>query len=365
MSAIAASFRLKAGLRTRDRLTAGLQTNSQTSLPVSASEDFCERLQLHCLLNITSCQSTSISMPEKLHGIVPPIITPLKDRDTLDTQGLQRLIERLVDGGVHGIFALGTTGEGPSLGYRLRAEVIDRVCHFVDGRVPVVVSVTDTAFVESVAFSKIAADSGADAVVLTTPYYFPAGQTELTEYVRTLVPELALPVMLYNMPQLTKVWYETETVEKLLQIDRVIGIKDSSGDMDYFAKVCQLKSQRPDWSVLVGPEDQTINSIGLGGDGGVNGGANVYPKLFVAAYNAAVAGDTEAAARVQFLIEQFGKIYDVGKYASRHPKATKCAASVLGICDDVMAQPFNRFYPDDRAKIVAALDALNLDASLA
>lgn len=296
----------------------------------------------------------------KLHGIVPPIITPLSGRDSLDIDGLQRLVEHLIEGGVHGIFALGTTGEGPSLGYRLRGELISHVCKFVDGRIPVVVSVTDTAFVESVIFSQVAADCGADAVVLTTPYYFPAGQTELTEYVRQLVPELALPVLLYNMPQLTKVWYEPETVAELAQLDRIVGIKDSSGDLEYYARLCALKQTRPDWSVLIGPEDKMIQSIGMGGDGGVNGGANVYPRLFVDAYRAAVDGDTAAAAKLQQKIEAFGAVYDVGKYASRHVKATKCAASIAGICDDFMAQPFNRFYPDDRAKIAAILESLDL-----
>jgi len=288
---------------------------------------------------------------KKLKGIVPPLITPLKDRDTLDVQGLEKLVEHVLGGGVHGLFILGTTGEGPSLGYRLREELIQRICCQVADRVPVVVGITDTAFVESVKMSQIAAEAGADGVVLSTPYYFPAGQTELEEYVRKLVPELALPVMLYNMPSLTKVWFEIETLSRLSDLDGIVGVKDSSGDMDYYSELCRLQSERPDWSFLIGPEDKMIESIPMGGHGGVNGGANAYPKLFVAAYEAAVAGDTACCGELQQKIEAFGEIYTIGKYASRFIKATKCAASVLGLCDDFMAEPFNRFYPQDREKV--------------
>ena len=303
-----------------------------------------------------------MNQQKPLKGIVPPLITPLKDRDTLDVQGLEKLVEHVLGGGVHGLFILGTTGEGPSLGYRLREELIQRVCKQVGGRVPVVVGITDTAFVESVKMSRVAADAGADGVVLSTPYYFPAGQTELEGYVRHLVPELALPVMLYNMPSLTKVWFEIETLRRLADLEGIVGVKDSSGDMDYYSSLCKLRSERPDWSFLIGPEERLVESVALGGDGGVNGGANVYPRLFVDAYEAAVAGDAVRCEALQQKIEAFGEIYAIGKYASRFIKATKCAASVLGLCDDFMAEPFNRFYPRDRARLEAILRRLEWKA---
>ena len=110
------------------------------------------------------------------------MVTPLVDRDTLDVAGLERLVDRIVSAGVSGLFVLGTTGEAPSLSYRLRRELIGRTCELVDDRVPVLVGVTDTSFVESVNLAEEAADSGADAVVLSAPYYFPAGQDELFEW---------------------------------------------------------------------------------------------------------------------------------------------------------------------------------------
>ncbi|QXD26062.1 dihydrodipicolinate synthase family protein [Opitutia bacterium ISCC 51] len=294
-------------------------------------------------------------------GIIPPLITPLKDPDTLDVEGLERLLEHMISGGVHGIFALGTTGEGPCLSYKLRIQVILEVCRIVKQRIPVLVAVTDTAMEESARLAQVAAEAGVDSVVLTTPYYFPAGQTELTQYVEHILPKLPLPVMLYNIPSLTKVWFEIDTLSQLSSHDQILGVKDSSGDLDYFAKLVELKSARPDWSLLVGPEAKMIDSVRLGGSGGVNGGANIYPRLFVEAYQAAVSGDAVRASDLQKKIEDFGQIYEIGQYASRVIKVTKCAASILGLCDDCMAEPFNKFYPEDRAKVETILKTLNLN----
>lgn len=299
-------------------------------------------------------------MSRRFSGIIPPLVTPLADRDRLDHAGLERLVEHVIGGGVSGLFILGTTGEAPSLGYRLRRELIERVCRLTAGRVPVLVGITDTAFVESVTVAKSAADAGAAAVVLATPYYFPAGQTELTGYVRNLAAQLPLPIMLYNMPSLTKVWFEIETLERLADIEQIVGIKDSSGDLAYYERLQTLRTRRPDWSLMIGPEHLLADSVRLGGDGGVSGGANILPRLFVDCYAAAKAGDAARLHDVQAVIGRLQKIYDIGKYASRHIKATKCSLSLLGICDDFMAEPFQRFLTPERERVRQCLSELNL-----
>ena len=127
------------------------------------------------------------------------------------------------------------------------------------------------------------------------------------------------------MPQLTKVWHEIETLRDLIGMEGIVGIKDSSGDMDYFARVCQLKQQRPDWSVMVGPEAKLGAAHHRGGDGGVCGGANVMPRLFVECYESLRDGDEQTYQKRQAAIERFQAIYEIGKYASRHIKATETA----------------------------------------
>ncbi len=294
----------------------------------------------------------------RLSGIVPPMVTPLNDRDALDVAGLEKLVAHILAGGVSGLFILGTTGEAPSLGYRLRQELIQRVCQLCNGRVPVLVGITDTAFVESIALARIAADAGATAVVLATPYYFPAGQTELIGYVENIAPQLPLPLVLYNMPSLTKVWFEIETLRKLAPIKNIVGIKDSSGDLAYFEKLMDLRHDRPDWSIMIGPEAMLPAAMRLGGDGGVTGGANIFPRLFVNCYQACVAGDKTKLAFTISAIDELQRIYEIGKYASRFIKATKCALSLLNICDDFMAEPFHRFHPPEREKVQAIIEPL-------
>jgi dihydrodipicolinate synthase/N-acetylneuraminate lyase len=294
----------------------------------------------------------------RLRGIVPPLVTPLLDRDTIDVDGTRRLIDHVIRGGVSGIFILGTTGEAPSLSYRLRREFIELACQSAAGRVPVLAGVTDTSFVETVALAEFAKQAGVTTVVLSTPYYFPAGQTELARYIGQLVPELSLPLMLYNMPSLTKVWFEIDTLKKLAQHQQIVGVKDSSGDIKYFKQLITLKQLRPDWSILIGPEHLTAEAVRLGGDGGVNGGANIYPELFSDVFQAADAGDEKKLAVLQQRVEKLQAIYDVGKYASRHIKATKCALSLLGICSDHLAEPFNHFLPPEREQVKAIIDRL-------
>jgi len=291
-----------------------------------------------------------------LKGIIVPLITPLSDRDTLDQDGLARLVEHVISGGVHGIFILGTSGELPHLSYRLRRELITRVCALVKNRVPVLVGISDTAFIETVNLARHAADAGADALVLTTPYYFPAGQTELTDYLHHLLPELPLPVMLYNMPALTKIWFETDTLKALTDQEKIIGLKDSSGDLDYLADALTLKKERPDWTFFVGPEALLLDALALGADGGVTGGANVLPALFSRTCEKATSGQSPTADMAQIRSGQAA--YDIGNYASRHIKTMKCGLSLLKICDDFMAEPFHRYKAPERAQVATILNSI-------
>lgn len=299
-------------------------------------------------------------MTQKLQGIIPPMVTPLLDRDTLDVASLERLVEHILGGGVHGLFVLGTTGEAPNLGYRLRRELIERTCQLVRGRVPVLVGVTDTAFVESVGLARHSADCGADAVVLAPPYYFPPGQPELLEYIEHIAAALPLPLYLYNMPAMTKLTIEPETVRRVTGLANIAGLKDSSGDLGYFRRLLEVAHERPDWSVLVGPEHLLAESVALGGDGGVNGGANLAPHLFVDLYEAARRNDAPRVAELQQRVLQLGEIYRVGQHASAVIKGLKCALSTVGLCDDFMTEPFHRFREPERTKIRALVEALDL-----
>ncbi len=289
------------------------------------------------------------------------MITPLVDRDTLDVAGVDRLVEHLLAGGVHGLFILGTTGEAPSLSYRLRKELIDRVCRQVAGRVGVLVGVTDTSFVESVNLANHAAGAGAQAVVLSAPYYFPAGQPELLEYIEDIAAELPLPVFLYNMPSHTKLTFEPETIARALEIPNIVGLKDSSAQMIYFHRVRQLAAGRTDFSLLVGPEELLGESVLAGAHGGVCGGANLFPRLYVDLYEAARAAQLDRIAALHAQVMRLGAtIYSVGRHRSAFIKGLKCALSCLGVCDDFMAEPFQRFAEREREQVQKYLAELGV-----
>ena len=295
-----------------------------------------------------------------LCGIVPPMVTPLLGRDQLDVAGFEHVLERVIAGGVHGVFILGTTGEAPSLSYRLRREVIDRACQFVRGRVPVIVGITDTSVVEAINLARYAAAAGSQAVVTAAPYYFPEGQPELIEWAEKLVPDLPLPVYFYNMPQMTKVTFEPETIRQLSQMTGIAGLKDSSGDLNYFQKLVEVAKARPDWRVFVGPELLLVETLRLGGHGGVNGGAQIDPGLLVGLYDATLRGDNATVARLQARLVLLGEVYRVGRHASTVIKGVKCALNLMGICSGELAEPLRAFNEPERRIVAERLTALGL-----
>jgi len=297
----------------------------------------------------------------QFHGIIPPMITPLLDWDTLDKTGLELLIDHILSGGVQGLFLLGTTGEAPSLSHSLRKEIIKRSLEQIGKKVPVLVGITDTSFVESINIAEYAADQGASALVLAPPYYFPAGQVELLEFLEHLTPRLPLPLFLYNMPSHTKLFFEPETVKHASKIPGIIGLKDSSANMVYFHQLQQLFKNNENFRLFVGPEELLGETLVLGGHGGVCGGANLIPELYVNLYEASIEGDLQKMATLHESIMQISTtIYSVGKYKSSFLKGLKCSLSLMGICNDFMAEPFHKFRKSERTLIRQYLIDLGL-----
>jgi 4-hydroxy-tetrahydrodipicolinate synthase len=300
---------------------------------------------------------TKISrLPRPLRGIIPPLVTPLLSPDALDHRGLETLVERVIAGGVHGVFILGTTGEGPSLSYALRREMIERVTKQVEGRVPVLVAVTDTAYTETLRLTEFAAGAGADAVVLAAPYYFRSSQSDLLRLVEGLAEESAVPLFLYNMPGLTKVQYEPETVAVAAEMPNVYGLKDSSGDLEYLVRAVAAVRHKPEFTVLLGPEDLLVEGMALGIHGGVHGGANLFPRLFVGLYEACVAGREAEVRRLRGAVLELGAvIYGGDESEFRYIRGLKCALAVMGVCGDVPAWPYRAADGAQRGAIEAGL----------
>jgi dihydrodipicolinate synthase/N-acetylneuraminate lyase len=300
-----------------------------------------------------------------LRGVIPPLITPLLEPDRLDVSGLERLVEHVLGGGVSGLFILGTSGEAPGLSYRLRREFIERVCRQVGSRVPVLVGITDTAFAESVSLARFAAEQGTSALVVAPPYYTPPGQAEFLAYLSDLLEELPLPLVLYNMPAMTKVNLALDTIRRAADMPNVIGIKDSSGNMVFYHDLLRFARERAGFNVLIGAEELLGESVLFGGHGGIPGGANIAPRLYVQMYEAALKWDGARMIELQAQILALGDVYRVGRHASSIIKGIKCALNLMGICSDCMTEPFHRFDPPERERVRLLLEARQADQIVA
>ena len=293
-----------------------------------------------------------------LRGIIPPVITPLAGIDALDEPGLDRVLDRLVGGGVHGLFLLGTTGEGPCHSYRLRRELISRSCAKVQQRLPVLVAMTDTSYAESINIARHAADCGVDAVVVAPPYYFSLSQDALADYMERLVDDSPLPVFLYNIPSMTRNAFGVETVRRLMQREKVLGIKDSSGDLSYFDRLLAIGRERDGWATLMGPEEFIAHGIAAGASGGVPGGANIAPRLFVDLYEAALRQDAGNLVALQAKVMLLGRIYRAGGYGLAVAKGVKCALGMMAVCSERTVEPFTAYEKAEKSLIGAILEEL-------
>ncbi len=300
-----------------------------------------------------------------LKGIIPPMATPLASIDQLDVRGVEALVEHILNGGVHGLFLLGTTGEGPALSYKLRRELIERVCHQVGSRVPVLVGITDSAYVESLHIADVAAKAGASAVVMAPPFYYQFSQSDIMRLIESTAQASALPLYLYNQPGLTKIAFDPETVVRSTEIPNVWGIKDSSGDMSYLKKVLELVGKRyPDFAVLVGPEHLLAESLLCGAHGGVSGGANIFPHLLVGLYNAFVAGRYEDMYALQTEINSIGApIWNADETEPGHLRRLKAALSIMGIGSGIPTWPYQPSTPEESRQIEAHLEKCGMLAT--
>lgn len=295
------------------------------------------------------------SLPRPLCGIVPPIVTPLSPSQNLDLPALRRVIERVLRGRVHGVFVLGSTGESPSLSMDLRRILIEETCSMVRGRAPVLVNVSETALTHSFQLAEYAAKAGAAALVLSPPCYFPLHQQHLASYVRKFAASSPLPIFLYNVPQYAHNEFAPATVGELSHIPNIIGLKNSNGSLDYLGAVRAATAHRAGFNVLVGNEETLFHALLKGAHGGVCGGANMFPELFVELYEA-VAGkrQSEAESLHQLVARLAEAVYTTGPSESSYLRGLKRALSLLYICDDVLAEPLQPFNEMERAQFQAS-----------
>lgn len=301
-----------------------------------------------------------MDMTGKLSGIVVPMVTPLLADREVDFDAVARLVEHLVGGGVHGIFILGTTGEAQSLSKAQRYALTEYVGKAIDGRAAFLVGVSDTSIEDAVELAGVAARSGAVGVVSTPPYYFSPSQSDMVNWFTALADASPLPVYMYNMPSHVKVSIAPETVMKLAKHPNIKGLKDSSHNMTYFQTISYLTKDQEDFVLFVGPEEQTAQAVVMGAAGGVNGGANMFPELYVKLYNAVKAGDCEQMRRLQKAVLHISTaLYNMGDGPSSYLQGLKGALELLGLCNRTLALPYTPMSDEKMAALKEALAGIS------
>lgn len=300
----------------------------------------------------------AINHISQLRGIIPPMVTPLLHQHKLDEKGISRLVNHMISGGVHGIFVLGTSGEAVSLSYRLREALLRQVAEEIAGRIPLLVGITDTSLEESINFAAIAQEVQADAVVAAPPFYFPTAQPALYDYFKTLAEEVPLPLFLYNIPSHARVVLEADTIRQLLALPNVAGYKDSTGDMMTFHRLQLTLKDQPEKVYLLGPEELLAESVLLGGHGGVNGGGNIFPQLYVQLYEAAVNREIERMTVLHRKVMAFtATVYQNGK---RVIQGMKAALAALDICQDTVALPMQPLTKKEKTGITDYVNQMSI-----
>lgn len=273
----------------------------------------------------------------KFTGVITAMATPMTKEEHVDEEGMRRLVNYQIAGGVRGLFVLGSTGEFPSLSDAQRHRTLEIVVDEVKGRVPVLVSVSDTCLETTKEHIAHAAKIGADAIVVSTPYYYGIeSQKEMIRHFRSVAEYTPLPMFIYNVPASTKNFVQAESILEMSKWDKVVGIKDSTCNFTHFQKLVDQNVENPEFRILQGSEFDFCASVMMGAHGGVLGIANVAPKICVAAYEAAAAGDIKKAHEYQQKITEISQIYWMSDAVLGGLKA---GLKALGICEATVARP--------------------------
>ena len=301
---------------------------------------------------------------QRLRGIYPAVPTPLTTAGGLDEGGLRKLIVHLLEGGVHGLWMLGSGGSFAVLTSQQRRQVTRIAVEEAAGRVPVLAGASDCATEATIANARTVADLGADGAFVVAPYYFFHTQDELLGHFEEVALEGRVPVMIYNNPINTKNGLTLESLDTLSRDHRILGVKDSSCDFALFQQLVHRFKDRPEFRIFQGSESTIAPSFLFGAQGAVLGVANVAPRLCVYLYEAAQRRqlDRLIALEAQFLdllaIEQV----DRGSTDRSFMGGIQAALELMGICGRTLAKPLVTFSEAEVAVVAQLLNTGLLEA---
>lgn len=272
----------------------------------------------------------------EIKGIIPPIVTPMNEDETLNLPELTNQVNRLIAAGVHGIFPFGTNGEGYILSDAEKEAVLETVIEAAAGRVPVYAGTGCISTRDTIRMSLRAKALGADVLSVITPWFCQASQEELYEHYQAVAQAVDLPIVLYNIPARTGNALAPATVERLSKISNIVGAKDSSGNFDNMLQYIE-RTRGSGFSILSGNDSLILWNLLAGGSGGIAGCANVFPKNMVAIYKHFITGNLEKARCCQDNIRSLRGCFRFG-----NPNTiVKAAVELLGYPVGKCRKPFH------------------------
>ena len=277
-----------------------------------------------------------------MHGIIPAVPTPFSADEEVDVPALRRIVRFLIDGGVHGLWVLGTGGEFAALDDGQKRCVIATVVEETAGRIPVLAGTGASGTALALRMARLAAECGADVLFAIPPYYYFYEDREVLAHMRAVRDATELPVILYHNPFNTKMRLPLETVVALCGEARMIGIKDSSLNFDDFQALLRAVPRDGSFQVLQGDEMSLAAGLLLGADGAVLALPTVAPRLCADLYQAAHAGDMQRSLALQAEAADLFRVFQVpGRSGdSAFVAGQKGALELLGLCSRSVSRPF-------------------------
>jgi len=287
-------------------------------------------------------------------GIIPAMVTPLTQGDELNLPALRRLTDFLIEGGSHAVFATGSQGEFWAFSPDEKQRVWETVVEAANGRAPVYAGTAAVTTREAIALTALAEQAGVDAVSVLTPFFISPSEAQLSDHYRAVAESTSLPVLLYGNPARTGVKLSIDLVARLAEIDNIVGIKDSSGDLELTSEYIRVV---PDsFSVLMGRDTLIYAALLSGAKGAIAATGNVCPALVARIYDRFVAGDLEDAQRCQQELAPLRMAFSWGTF----PVVIKEALDLMGLQAGPGRAPVGPLSADQRQRLKGVLNGMGL-----
>lgn len=291
-----------------------------------------------------------------LKGVIPPIITPVDSNENVEESGLKRVINHVLDGGVHGVFVLGSNGEFYALDFENQKRAVEITVDQVNGRVPVYAGASAITTKGCIKLAKMAEEAGADALTVLTPMFINPSETELYNHFKTIAGSTKLPVLLYNNPDKTTNNISVKLLKKLAEIENIVGIKNTSLDFAQTVQYIYETRHIENFKVLAGSDYFIYATLAYGGAGCVAGTANVAPSLVVDIYNKFVSGDHAGALAAQYKLVPLRNTYQFGSF----PVVMKDCLNLMGLKVGDPVKPIDHCTEERMNALKIVLSDLNL-----